>query len=679
MDQPLKIYLGDLTYDTIALSTEVFPLNVGYVGAYCVERFGTGVDVRIFKYIADLDRALSEEPPDVLGLSNYCWNHRVGLEMFRMLARHNPHALTVWGGPNFPLDVASRQELMDRYPELDAYVPVEGEIGFGNLVQHVLEARSLEAAKAFVRTASIEGCVTRGEDGTLRYRPIIRRGDLDTIPSPYLSGLLDKFFDGRLVPMIQTNRGCPFTCSFCVDGSTLVSKVNYFTIERVRRELEYIGARVPSTTHGMEISDLNFGMYKRDAEICDVIRDIQERYGWPKYITTSTGKNRKERIIEAVGRLKGSLRLTMSVQSTNAQVLTNIKRDNISLDAMMALAPKIKEAGLRTYSEVILSLPGETYATHIQSVRDLTSANIDFIKGYTLMLLAGSELATPAEREKWGFVTKFRPLTMDFAELSNGRRVIETEEIVVGSNTLSYDEYVDLRVLAFTLWVMTRGLAYDALLKFLKQHHVDVVALFLGVKSAVAAPESVRRVLEAFRQATVKELWESPDAIEQHYQDDAAYGKLLNGEEGINLLNYFGGVVTAEHMEDWTDYTVEVARRLLLDAGLTDDALRQFEDIANYCRGITYNVLRQDRRDRDPEFDLVFDIEHWLKDETGKTLDEFELSHSQPVSFQLSQAQITLLDDLLAMHGNTVAGRGQALKYVPVHMLWRQPVVMQRA
>jgi len=676
MAQPLKIYLADLTYDTITLSTEVFPLNVGYVAAYALERFGEQIEVRLFKYIADLDRALNQEPPDILGLSNYCWNRRVGLEMFRILLQQKPSAVTVWGGPNFPLDASSRQEFMDRHQELDAYIPVEGEIGFGNLVQEALEEESLAAAKAKIRTASIDGCVTRTGDGAFQYAPVVRMGALDSIPSPFLAGLMDPFFDGRLMPMIQTNRGCPFTCTFCVDGGAQVSKVNFFTLDRVRQELEYIGARVPSTTHGMEISDLNFGMYERDVEICDAIHEIQKRYNWPKHITTSTGKNRKERIIEAVRRLNGTLRLSMSVQSMNPDVLLNIKRHNISVDAMMALAPKIKEAGLRTHSEIILSLPGDTYHAYLQTIRDLINANVDFIKGYTLMLLPGSQLATPAERAKWGFLTRFRPLTMDFAELSNGRKVIETEEVVVGSSTLSYDDYVDLRVLAFTLWIMTRG-GYDALIKFFKEHGADVVELFLEMKSASAAPENIAGVLEAFRQATIHELWNSPEEIEKHYQNDEAYQKLLQGEEGVNLLNYFGGIVTAEHMEEWTEYSLEVARSLLRHRELGPESWRQFESVATYCRGVTFSLMEEGRLDRNKETELNFDIGRWLQDETGRTLDQFELNRSRRVSFQLAQDQITLLTDLVATYGNTPAGRGQALKYIPENMLWRHSVVTQ--
>ena len=36
--KPLRIFLGDLTYDTIALSTDSMPTNIGYVGAFCKKK-----------------------------------------------------------------------------------------------------------------------------------------------------------------------------------------------------------------------------------------------------------------------------------------------------------------------------------------------------------------------------------------------------------------------------------------------------------------------------------------------------------------------------------------------------------------------------------------------------------------------------------------------------------------
>jgi len=240
--EPLKIYLGDLTYDTVSLSTEAFPLNIGYISSYCLARHGSKLDVTLFKYIEDLDKAIHDSPPDILALGNYCWNQRVGSEMFRIVSQQNPNTLKVWGGPNFPLDLPSQKKFLDQHPEIDIYVPLEGEIGFAKIVERVLNnAKSKEEIRKKALEKPIDGCISRDPDGKFLFAFTEERlRNLDEIPSPYLTGLLDKFFDGRLSPMISTNRGCPFTCSFCVDGTDLVRQVNQFSLERVNAELDFI-------------------------------------------------------------------------------------------------------------------------------------------------------------------------------------------------------------------------------------------------------------------------------------------------------------------------------------------------------------------------------------------------------------------------------------------------------
>ncbi|MEZ5009077.1 MAG: hypothetical protein R2753_13080 [Chitinophagales bacterium] len=46
-----------------------------------------------------------------------------------------------------------------------------------------------------------------------------RTRHLDDIPSPWLTGILDKYFGSVMAPLFETNRGCPFTCTFCVQGT----------------------------------------------------------------------------------------------------------------------------------------------------------------------------------------------------------------------------------------------------------------------------------------------------------------------------------------------------------------------------------------------------------------------------------------------------------------------------
>ena len=142
----------------------------------------------------------------------------------------------------------------------------------------------------------------------------------------------------------------------------------------------------------------------------------------PDVLANSLDKNlnSKEKIIHAIKELNGSLQMLMSVQSMDPVVLKNIRRDNISLDQMMGLIPAIKEVGLSTMSECILGLPGETFQSHVDTLRNLVRAKIDNIQVFTCMMLPGSELATPEERKKWNLETRFRILPRDFTKLKNG-------------------------------------------------------------------------------------------------------------------------------------------------------------------------------------------------------------------------------------------------------------------
>ena len=105
----IRIFLGDLTYDTVTLSTDSNPLNVGYIAAYCKSKFGADVEISLFKYIRDLEDALYSSPPHILGLSNYSWCERIGLEMFKLAKEIDPEVVSVWGGPNLPADSPSHQ------------------------------------------------------------------------------------------------------------------------------------------------------------------------------------------------------------------------------------------------------------------------------------------------------------------------------------------------------------------------------------------------------------------------------------------------------------------------------------------------------------------------------------------------------------------------------------------
>ncbi|MEC9293558.1 MAG: radical SAM protein, partial [Chloroflexota bacterium] len=407
--KPLKIYLADLTYNTVSIANEAFPLNIGYVGAYCKERFGSRVELTLFKYIDDLENSIHSSPPDILALSNYPWNYALDLALFEMMRDINSGTLRIMGGSNISHENKLQSDFLMENEIVDVYVYLEGEVGFSNIVERVLQDEKPNLERSFIKGTPIGGCLFIDSAGKfVRGQPIPRLKALDDFPSPYLTGLMDKFFDGSLSPMMETNRGCPFSCTFCHEGHAVYQKVNFFSMERVNAELDYIAQRVPPQVHNLMFCDPNFGMYGRDKDICKTVAGIQQKTGWPKDIFASTGKNKKDHIADALFELNGSMQMWLSVQSMDDDVLDNIKRTNISLPDMLQIQSTLSANKLPSKSEIIVALPGETYATHIRSISKLVTAGVDTITAYTLMLLNGTDMNTPQQREKWGFEGKFR-------------------------------------------------------------------------------------------------------------------------------------------------------------------------------------------------------------------------------------------------------------------------------
>ena len=677
MIEKLKIFLGDLTYTTVTIATEALPINIGYIASYCTKRFGSKVDIKLFKYIEELEKAINESPPDILGLSNYVWSQNVSNEMFKLFTKKNPDGLKIWGGPNFPIDMPSQKKFFENFKDVDVYIPIDGEIGFSNLVEKALQMNTKEMRSKILQEP-IDGCMIKNPDGNLLYTiEGARIRNLDEIPSPYLTGILDHFFDDKLVPMLQTNRGCPFLCTFCTDGRESVNQVNRFGKQRVKDELDYIAKHVKENIHSLYISDLNFGMLPGDLETCNSIVEIQEKYHYPEKINATTGKNNQERIIESIKSLNGTMLMSMSVQSMDEQVLTNIKRANISAEKMVELSPTIHEYGVNTSGEIIMGMPGQSYASVLDTIRQLIYGKVDDIIIHACMMLPGSEMATPAERSKWKLKTKFRILPMDFTVLGNGKKICEIDEIVVSSKDMTFDDYLALRMIAFTLSIVNRATLFEPLLKFLKQQKIDVSKLFFKmVEERKSAPKPVELMYERFNKVTVDELYDSPEEIISLIQKDEEYQKLIEGRGAINVIKYHGAAVLSECMDEWTEYALSIANDLLRkDVTWNEEIERQFHDVGNYCRGRCHNPLGKNRMQTNPEFIFSYDIIKWLSDNSDNMLlDECKLPKPVKIVFSLTNEQYKFINDTLDLYGDNLIGKTKARLLESTQTIWRKPI-----
>ena len=672
--RPIKIFLCDFTYDTVTLSVDGFPLNVGYIASYAKMKFKEKVEIHLFKYIEKLEEALETSIPDVIGFANYAWNRQVNKEISRIFLEKNKNGLVVWGGPNFPADVESQESFFKKFPQIDIYVPIEGEIGFSNIIKEIFTLPSFDLIRKNILTKSVPGCIVKSDNGKLNFSFSTERiKSLDEIPSPYLTGILDEFFDGRLVPMIQTNRGCPFSCTFCVDGSDSVSKINQFSTQRVDEELNYIAKHVPNNQHNLHISDLNFGMYTRDVEVCDSINNVQKKYGYPHYVKITSGKNNPEKIGKAIKKLGNTTSMSLSVQSLNDEILSNIKRDNISSEKLVQLAPALKNEGLDTTCDVILALPGETYDTAIQTIKDVLNANIDWINIWTLMLLDGSELNTPKEREKWNLKSKFRIIPRDFVKFKSGKVVMEIEEVGIGTDSLSFNDYVELRLFSLIIKIISATPCYRSIFKFMKFHNVKIFDLaFSMLKNINLSSKKLQIFFEEFKEYTIDELWDSEAELIEHYQNPVEYEKLLNGSAGQNVAFYFHAIAISDHMSDFTDFVIQNSRALL-ENDTIDDFNSQLNSIEQYCKGSCENIFGEDRLKSNPEFMFDYDILTWMNTGVTASLNSFKLDQKSKIKFSLTQEQYDVLEDKLNIFGHNKIGKSQCVNWVPQHIFWRKP------
>src|SRR5205085_5217891 len=108
----------------------------------------------------------------------------------------------------------------------------EGEVGFSQLLARLIE-NGMDAKKVKAGSELPSVHWLRSDGPAALPHEVARLQDLTVIPSPYISGKLDEFFDGHLIPILQTNRGCPFSCTFCVEGLSYYNKVFRNSSEKI--------------------------------------------------------------------------------------------------------------------------------------------------------------------------------------------------------------------------------------------------------------------------------------------------------------------------------------------------------------------------------------------------------------------------------------------------------------
>jgi radical SAM superfamily enzyme YgiQ (UPF0313 family) len=370
---------------------------------------------------------------DIVGLSLYVWNVRLSLEIARRLKERNPDVVIVVGGPQAP--DRPDQFLRDN-PFIDLLCHGEGEQTFLEILER-MPGRDW---------SNIEGTSYIDTAGELVRRPRIKRmRELDLVPSPFIGGVFDPLMTANpqqvWIGLWETNRGCPFGCTFCDWGSATATKVFQFGMDRLAAEIDWFSA------HKVEFvfcCDANFGILQRDVEIARAIAHKKAELGYPKAFSVQNTKNATERayltqkILSDAGLNKG---VAISLQSVDPTTLKNIKRQNISLQSYEELQARFTRDRVETYSDLILALPGETYESFVEGVcRVIGNGQHNRIQFNNLSILPNAEMGDPAYLQEHGMEIVETKIINIHGALDEDE-IPEMQQLVVATKTMSREAW----------------------------------------------------------------------------------------------------------------------------------------------------------------------------------------------------------------------------------------------
>ncbi len=368
-----------------------------------------------FKLAPDLHRHLEgwrQEPrPAIFLFSDYIWNLDAHLALTRLIKALSPESLCVHGGPSCPKYNEDAVRFFDENPGIDVAVRGEGEDTFVEILE-VLRGRL--DGPAVDRLAEVEGITFRRRGpgvGIVRTADRPRPDDLDRYPSPYLTGEFDDLLE---VPWwsaaVETNRGCPYGCTFCDWGSATLSRVRCYDLDRVCDELTWIMEYAAPDT--LLFTDANFGILARDVEITRHLVKLKEDYpDFRMVIFSGLAKNTTKHTSKVFSLLAGAGIVTMAaplaVQSVDETTLQVNRRQNIRLERYDELAEQFIEMGLPVMTDLMMGLPGSTVASFRQDLQHCFDRDVS-ARIFQVHLLPNSPMNEPDFRRRHSITTNDR-------------------------------------------------------------------------------------------------------------------------------------------------------------------------------------------------------------------------------------------------------------------------------
>ncbi len=337
-------------------------------GAFSVNGPGGQPDLlarSILKY------AMARPSADVdVALGAYVWNEATMRRLLPLLRLAGFRGRIVLGGPQISYAGPGLEAL---YPEADLFVRGAGE--------DALAAIARNPGPGAIPGVHVAGQPDRGEQARLQLR---------TQPSPWLMGTCEVPPGGFV--RWETQRGCPFRCSFCQHRDPGARpRCQHAAEERLVAEQELLLRRGAGE---IAVLDPVFGSSRRSVGVLDRFA----RLGFTGRLELQAHFDLiRSPLLDACQRLDTCLELGLQTIHPVEQAAIGRRND---LDHAEDVLAELQARGIACEISLMYGLPEQTPESFRASVAWLLERRVPVIKAFPLLLLRGTVL--DRERGRWG-------------------------------------------------------------------------------------------------------------------------------------------------------------------------------------------------------------------------------------------------------------------------------------
>lgn len=317
----------------------------------------------------ELQEKFKASPPDVVGLSMYLWNEDLLLENARWIKEHYPDTLIVASGPNADASV----EFLTKNWFIDLVILGPGAEVFRRIVDARLDGKDYR---------NVDGVSYLDENRIVKNKPVPRNQDpliLDYVNNfnNEVRHLLDQYFERYSAVIFPTIfiQGCPYSCSFCEQGTSLWTKINKRNIESLYSEIDLL-VDYPDVIY--EFADANFGIVPDYEKILDYIIENSES-GKFRMKRPPMAKNNVDVTYNLIDKMiKNKLLDTknygyIALQDTNPEILKlNGRPPSKEFEKIEKFKEFTKDQPHKVNRvDIILGMPGQSFSSISKTIADV--------------------------------------------------------------------------------------------------------------------------------------------------------------------------------------------------------------------------------------------------------------------------------------------------------------------